>query len=412
MPIFILLIIVNYVFSVIIKKIFIKRSAPGFTARAVVVACVTQFGYLYAFDKLVPHSGVSYVGGGAGDVLVFYVVIVLFLSILSISTIAFIFYSTFSKGARVIYSSVLIALLTAFSFYTLILPRALPQIALYGKIVDQYDQPVASAKVYFAGIRDGKYFGAPIKEVRVSDPKLKGYVSYSTATTDKEGIFHIGGFSKVLTLFNDPFEAKGYTIQFPSKNSSMPYYESVSFTASETYTRNNPYVIHAFKYDPHTEEVMTGYFNSPRMKPDDTIYYLTSSQDGFLLSKTTSKNAYLKISCLSGKHDEKDEKSDWRLTIMPVNGGIQETIDFYTHEAPASGYKDQLIYDMKKNAIDYAPGTGLRKYYFHANNKSIYGAVYFYFSVLNNDSCSFDSKRIKFNKKGNRNLYFGRERFL
>jgi hypothetical protein len=102
-----------------------------------------------------------------------------------------------------------------------------------------------------------------------------------------------------------------------------------------------------------------------------------------------------------------EQRGSWSITFRPINGGIQETDDFYLNEAPTDGYQPELTVSMERGQTGYKINIYEPKsyyYYYTANRNRIYGSFEATFEpYVYNDKCRVNVK-IKHNPIGSRNL--------
>ena len=405
---------VNWVFAKLIKILFIKKTEPRFVGNAVGVTFIVQYIYIIAYEELVPVTGGWYGGAIQGAAVI---VICLISSPIIISSIALLFYSNLNKLILSLYAILLITLSTQFSLYTLIKPRRLPEIELYGRIIDQNNEPVSGSIIYFSGVRDGKYFGDPIESIASNSKETVELSGLSNVVTDNDGLFHIKGYGREIILYPKYIIAKSYDIRVPQKSGHSPYkrniiisyyYQDRSYVEDiKKYSRETPYTINAWKFImPKKDTVVMGSHVNVRLNPNNTPYTLIENDKNKLRFKEADKNGYLKVSCKRDEFKNHLDKIDWKLTITPVNGGIQKTEDYYLNEAPESGYRESLVYSDVKNSMEYKSRLDKEMFYFYANNREEYGSVLFNFDSKSREGCLFSAEYIKINKDGERNLYY------
>jgi hypothetical protein len=253
----------------------------------------------------------------------------------------------------------------------------------YGRVIDQYGQPVVNKPV--------SYF-------------RHYYMDEDTVNTDSDGNFKINTPGSKLSLFG--IEGEGF-LPYSSKN---PDFTLISvndpngeFPNWHDYnSTENPYILRVWRQRKYTGETWEKIFCS-----DDKRYYTASLisiynrrhgthpkriEEG----KITGGHIYLSCSI----HKKNDEKyGNWTLHITPVDGGIQETNDTYTTLAPESGYQSSLNIQRKaRESIN-------KKYYFKSNNAKEYGSLnlHVYDTDVVSGSCSIKIK-YSINLTGSRNL--------
>jgi len=273
-------------------------------------------------------------------------------------------------------------------------------INFYGQIVDQYGVPVAGAIVTYettgALLAHGKGIG-----------KLR---------TDKQGRFeiHSEGGTLVLRHVAHP----DITFSFPSPNSENPTKPSSAIwfvAAQKTYggkdplwtdtSPGRPYVFTAWRVEKY-EKVMTGDLNSYQI-PDGRIYTFKFDKKKYKERREEgSTDGHLWVSCTRGPIEREQDQVDWRVTITPVDGGIQAADSLYYNLAPEEGYQPSLTIDMRKGSPDFKKSLSNQRYFFTAKNGQVYGSlkIYIYPNTKQGEKCTIDITQYKVNLNGSRNL--------
>ena len=87
-------------------------------------------------------------------------------------------------------------------------------------------------------------------------------------------------------------------------------------------------------------------------------------------------NGDLIVRCERESMQQHTDRSDWSVTIEPINGGIQEARDRYLNLAPESGYQPSITIAKKFGEKDYQPSVIEERYYFTAHNGQVYGTLF------------------------------------
>jgi len=276
-----------------------------------------------------------------------------------------------------------------------------PDISFHGRIIDQYNQPVAGASIYKSGTNSFLMEGGGSGRV-ITD--AKGYFEIDTS-----------GVSLVLGGVSHPdIDRAFYGINFSGAPTTGQVFADYSSETEQKlnwkpYTsKENAYVIHAWRLGEY-EGAVNG---------NGTIYV---SSDGRLhtlkLGKNRSKNNAIKIvkevtagqfhiSCQRSHMRNNRDYNDWSVVVSPINGGIQAAEGLYNNIAPDSGYESSLNIVMKKGDPDYNYALSNKRFYFKTNNGQEYGSLlvsFRPFTNANKERCQI-SVKYKINPTGSRNL--------
>lgn len=270
-------------------------------------------------------------------------------------------------------------------------------IEFYGRVVDQFGEPVAGAEVVYS-VNSAPGFGGPGRY---------------TATTDDDGRFAVSGVRGIKILI---LEAKkpGYAInalgrfRMHSKNPA----ELVS-----TYTPDNPYVIHAWKL-PKAADVWSASHSKVKLIPDGRPYSVTFADRRASIEEGRSDKAHLWISMTAEPDEKLYRQGNWSIVIEAVDGGVQPTEDVLMYEAPEAGYSRRWERSYSMGEADYESVIRRQEFYFVAHNKGVYGRLimdiypFTYRSRtqldkgIANDSSIYLNYTV--NPHGSRNLYGGK----
>jgi len=281
----------------------------------------------------------------------------------------------------------------------------LPDLSMYGRVIDQYGQPVVNAGIWQNG----------------GSAYLRGGGGRGYARTDEEGYFRIDTTGAFLELGGITHPEMDYLNYGPQEHitSRKLYGSSVYFSSSPNFsqgeidirefdTKEKAFLIHAWRL-----QGFDGTIKGKKIltfKPDGSIYTIKFSENENIRDKSKfitegENDGDLWISCTRDSFEKKGEYGDWRFEIMPLGGGIQETNDLYMNVAPDSGYQSSLIVSMKKGKQGFKPGLINKRYYFKAHNGKTFGMLYVYFRPFNlEDSCRLDIIEYRYNPTSSRNL--------
>jgi hypothetical protein len=263
--------------------------------------------------------------------------------------------------------------------------RNLP-VKMYGRVVDQHGQPVAGAKVQMV-ISGGGAFAPG--------------TGRTFFMTDTDGRFEVTGKGQGLSILNvehPQLSAVYFKHPRSGRKDRGADLEAVSrhgeIASWRTYnTPEKPYVIPVWRVEKfeNVKSDTGGYSPKPNGEP--------SERRGIVAWCEREPKE-------SGLH-WRYQKGSWSITFRPIEGGIQETNDFYLNEAPLEGYQSELKVSMVRGSPDYKVAIHDPKhyYYYHMKNgKRIYGSLEATFApYMYKDECRVNVNYI-YNPNGSRNL--------
>ena len=214
-------------------------------------------------------------------------------------------------------------------------------IEFHGRVIDQYESPVAGVQIHYIGNRS--VLAAGSGEGRIF--------------TDENGAFVIKAKGKALVIH----EMKKLGYELPKRqrfSNSGGHQTDLSW---RSFTSANPYIVNAWKVESY-EQIKKG---KPIFGfiPDNRDYTVN------FLSKNTTKNEGVTEGDLRIRF--KRDEENWQLEINAANGGLQETSDDYLNLAPENGYSNLLIYTGKKHEAR----TIRKNIYFTSRSGRLYGNV-------------------------------------
>jgi len=207
-------------------------------------------------------------------------------------------------------------------------------ISVYGRVVDQHDQPVPGATLT-VGLAYVPYLVVP-------------GVGWSSKTTnvvsDENGEFSIENQTGVYIAF-DAAEKSGY--QFGNIN-GFSVYAGSSKNAS---TPTNRLIIHAWKIEATKTKVLQG-STSILVNPEGNFVSIDFDQalnEKEVLPGPPQGDLY--VSVLKGPKDS-EGRYDWTVRLRAVDGGIQEHghADNFAYLAPEGGYLPEWTETMLKSS--------------------------------------------------------------
>lgn len=263
--------------------------------------------------------------------------------------------------------------------------RNLP-IKMYGKVIDQHGNPVEGAKVhmviagggdmapgtgltYFITDTEGRFMvngrGEQIQIIRVEHPELTAYLTLDPS----DGKRIVGRFLRA----GDPY-------RYGKEHSWMSYDRP-----------QTPLILNVWRAESFekVEFGSGGFYPAPNGQP--------SELRGIVVSCKRDPKEH-------GKH-WRQQQGSWAITFRPINGGIQETRDVYTNEAPISGYQDELTVAMRRGQSGYSPWVSPgRRFYYTAYDGKWYGSFEVTFDPFMYDKQCRVTGDYKYNTNGSRNL--------
>jgi len=281
----------------------------------------------------------------------------------------------------------------------------LPEIMFYGRLIDQYEKPVKNASVGYTG-----------ENAHLSKGGGMGIVK-----TDDDGYFIINTTGAALELSgvrHPEIEAVSYEAPTKNMNSTRNVRESTirflqhdnneySLNWRNHTEKNKAYIVRANRLGEYQGAVKGGTTTYHNL--DGRQYTLSLLEKKFKRRvKEGVHDGHFIVSC-TRKATMKNHRDygDWTTTISPINGGIQETNDIYMSEAPASGYKPSISFDMKIGSDDYEFRVLNRRYYFTANNGETYGSLFMHFephAKYKDKLCGISFNKYRINPTGSRSL--------
>lgn len=280
---------------------------------------------------------------------------------------------------------------------------SLPEISFFGRVIDQYNQPVKNAKIWYSG----------------SNAYLSAGGGRGIVETDEEGYFKIDttGASLVLGSISHPdideilYELPNATTTNSSKAVSTitlgsKIYGSTMLSYIEHTEKDKAYVINAWRLENYNGAVsknVRGHFDR---EGNVTTVNLTGKT-----YKTTKlsgiQDGQLIITCTTDRVDGPGIYGNWTVLVSVIDGGIQETNDTYLNKAPENGYLSSIKVEMKKTDNNYQYTLSDKRYYFRSNNEQEYGSLLINFEPYakhwDDQPCIIDIKA-KINPTSSRNL--------
>jgi len=216
-------------------------------------------------------------------------------------------------------------------------------INVYGKVIDQYGQPVVGANVKGGTL------------LYVSIDKSGGQEIFTI--TDDQGRFSFTGLHGARFGFD--LEKSGYEYD-PRKY--LDWWDSYKPDA------NNPAIFTMWKLK--GAEPMVHIEAHCGLAGDGTV-------TGFdlLTGKKASDSGDVVIGFVRNPVNiDRSKPFDWTLTLQISGGGLIPIESVYANEAPAEGYQSSVIVNMTASEKNWSPSF-VQSYYFKARNGQIYGKI-------------------------------------
>ncbi len=248
----------------------------------------------------------------------------------------------------------------------------------YGKVIDQFGQPVVGAEV--------------TAQIGLS----MGAGSTHKAQTDANGYFQftgLRGHSLNLVPQKNGYQMEGHGIKGPNGPE----------------TSSNDRGIYAMWKLKGPEPMIHNDLYNNKIQPDGRTYMIDFQKNQ--ISEGTNSPGDMLVQIQRPPQIKPREKFDWSFVMTAIDGGfIEVTNDVYLNEAPEKGYQPQ--YEMKRyatNVINYASWPTFRTdrtFYLKSRGGKVYG--HFQIKELEPDYRGMAAIRIEsyVNPAGSRNLEF------
>jgi len=244
-------------------------------------------------------------------------------------------------------------------------------INFFGRVVDENEQPVPSAKV----------------ELSWTDLSQAGS-SQAQTTTDAQGFFSLlnqtGRHLEVRVSKDGYYTPKRQQISF----------DYAAFWEADYHVPdpNNPVLFHIRKKN-QGEALRSGEIR-PTMPADGTPMRFDLLNGGRL-----SPDGQLEIAAVTNTEKYPPKIFNWRATILVPGGGLIEHNAEFPFEAPEDGYQPSVGFDMPTNAPDWKPLIE-KSYFIEFGSPPRYGRI----QVQINGGSQKASVSYWVNPSGSRNL--------
>ncbi len=277
---------------------------------------------------------------------------------------------------------------------------SVPDILFYGRVIDQHGAPVVNAAVYYTGTNN--YLAAGAGRGRVFTDE-QGYFEIDT---EGSSLMLNGVVDSTLDRTVFPIQTKYTTLDgMPGIMRFLPYDDNQGIASNwkNHSVKDKAYVIHAWRL---------GEYEGAIAGSTDAYYDRDGSDYTLILDghnqypKKGKTEGHFHISCTRPHMENGKDYGDWRVSIAPVNGGIQEVAGLYVNLAPLTGYQSSIDITMRKGSPDYKHELLNKRYYFTSNNGKEYGTLFMYikpFGFAEKEACAL-SINYKINPTGSRNL--------
>ena len=250
-------------------------------------------------------------------------------------------------------------------------------ILFYGRVVDQFGQPISNVKIHYEA--PGKFYGSGS--------------GVGTAVSDSGGNFFIDVFGSSIKIWGMEHTEAMYVGLIGNTASGKIYPMSNSFHSfrqtensdellwTET-SPENPFVFDMWRVE--LDRAKSEYGNiswarkSIRIGHDGSPYTvkLNVVKRSLEFKPGIHEDGDLIVRCERDSMQQHTDRSDWSVTIEPINGGIQKAGDRYLNLAPESGYQPSITVSKKFGEKYFRSSVLEKRYYFTAQNGQIYGALF------------------------------------
>lgn len=259
-------------------------------------------------------------------------------------------------------------------------------IEMYGKVIDQYGMPVEGAKVHMVIAGGGE---------------MAPGTGLIYVITDAVGRFVVKGRGNQIQILRvEHPNVAAYLTLDPSDEKRIvgrllragdPYHHGEEHSWMSYLQPQAPLILDVWRVNTF-EDVKFGsggFYPVPNGKPSELRGIVVSC-------KRDAKE--------QGKH-WRQQQGSWSITFRPINGGIQETNDVYTNEAPQSGYQSELTIAMQRGQPGYKPNIYPgRRFYYTAYDGKWHGSFEATFDPFMYEKECRVNVDYKYNTSGSRSL--------
>jgi hypothetical protein len=243
--------------------------------------------------------------------------------------------------------------------------------SFYGKVIDQYGQPVVGVEV--------------TGSIEMLNDSGDGLQTQTFETqSDSEGLFDFTGKTGAPIKFT--IKKEGYMLGARGEGYKGP--------PSEQTTPDNRAILTMWKL--HGPEKLIGSSIDANIPHDGSpvTFDMTTGKE--------SSNGDLRAAISQFPLDVKTgrERFDWSVKVELINGGLLEENDPYPYWAPANGYQPSFEFNVSSNAPEWVPN--LKKSFYAKNAQGQYGIMRF--SVYPGRSPTGLEVNFNINPSGSQNL--------
>lgn len=281
--------------------------------------------------------------------------------------------------SRVIFALVILALILAISLIATGTSKTQPgnagknNIQLFGRVVDQYNNPLVGAKITYeiAGRSDQGGMGS--------------------LQSGNSGSFRISARGDSLTIWNIEYPNAMYTALLEGKpgitdmytkgNNIWGYDRSPNSLNWHDYSFEKPLLFDLWVFDPtqaarHAGNIRfgDGWVKVPPDGQAQTVRF-DSRRRSVELLPGVDPDGDLVVSCQRPPMQKNTDTGDWEAQLDPVNGGIIRAPERYLNLAPPSGYQRAETLGFHQDETDYRSALINQRYYFASQGGERVGAL-------------------------------------
>jgi hypothetical protein len=212
-------------------------------------------------------------------------------------------------------------------------------IEFYGKVVDEYEQPIEGAEVSFLYNR----FSSPAGSFHTNE------------VSDTNGLFSVSGI--IGSTLSVDVEKNGY---YPIKRANQNHFDYLTHSESQPFAPDvaNPIVFHLKKKGTGARLITS----DNGMRQDIAISGLRdgSTKRVDFFNHQVESEGQLELSAVKPAPGE--VQSEWSFRLSIPDGGLVEENDEFPFEAPESGYQPEI--DFRFRAGDTNWTTSLQKRFY------------------------------------------------
>jgi hypothetical protein len=297
-------------------------------------------------------------------------------------------------------------------------------IKFYGKVVNQYGKPLPNAKIHYNAI--GKFYATGSGPGHVfSDSRGKFIIDVHGSAIDIINIDYPNAMYVAITE-----EADGGGEMYHKGNIFWGFQKSgrSKNLVWKDYNQKIPFVFDVWVVDQAEAKLQKSNVSWNRSEiniaPDGSPFtvVLTTVKRQIQYFPGTRQDGDLIVNCERESMTVPRDRSDWKITLRPVKGGIQKTADRYLNQAPQTGYLSSVDISRKFGNQNFQAEVHNQRYYFTAQNGEVYGTLFIDFKPFRLSNKSGDNAEVeqycrlyieyKVNREGDRNLFKNRRNLL